>query len=111
MTPHRANITNGPSKFDLMLALFDRERDQPRREVTFIEDSRIREAELSEQGFPPMPLENVVITGLKCADHFKNYTNMSDVWMFEGYYDGDPLNKKISGLYTCSTRQGWIDFL
>lgn len=93
MTTIRADIHAGPSKFDLMLALFDRAGSRP-RSVQFTAG-------------PGHSLVDVVITGVSMED------GSGESWLFEGY-ERPPRDRgtttPLCGSYRTNTRAGWLSY-
>lgn len=103
-TQHK--IVNGPSKFDLMLALFDPNSKPDFRKVTFsyflsgyidpktghkIVDCLERTAE-------------VIIIEISKED------NSGESWMFKGVFNESTGNTHVRGYFHTQRRNGWIEF-
>lgn len=99
MTAVRNDIIQGPSKFDLMLALFDRKVNNPRH-VDF---------KLSGGNVTTF----VVINGVEVED------GSGENWIFKGYaknatatdHQGAKTSSTCFGFYRTDTRKGWIEFV
>ena len=90
MTTHH-DIHQGPPKFDLMLALFDRNPNT--RNVDF----RI--------GGDRNVTTLVIITGVELED------GSGESWIFKGYVQNTSMSKQCRGWYRTDSRRGWIEFL
>jgi hypothetical protein len=92
----RIAIKNGPSKYDLMLALFDRKGANTRR-VTFEVDTQKASVE-------------VVITGIEAED------GSGESWNFKGFASSVWQNhmsvpRRVEGYYSTQSRQGSFRYL
>jgi len=95
---YRLTITNGPSKWDLMLALFDGDV-RHRRTVTFsLEDPA------PQCDHPGIPDLDFVINGIQREDV------SGELWLLEGYYPGFNRNRPMRGCFNTQTRRGWLEF-
>ncbi len=95
----RFNITNGPSKWDLMLALFDGDCHHKRMVRFSLKDLKrdpIKDPEIPDLSF--------VINTLERED------GSGENWNFEGYYPGSSQNGPCQGFFSIRTRTGWIEF-
>lgn len=93
----RFNITDGPSMWSLILALYDGNCAH-RREVAFsIQDPQQEPEELS---LPPI---SCVINGTERED------GSSDNWLFKGYYPGSAKTTPVHGFFSIKNRKGWIE--
>ena len=82
-------ITNGPSKFDLMLSLFDGNK-KPRRTVTF-----------QIQGGPG-EIE-VAVTMVRQED------GSGESWLFGGHCHNSIPTLNVNGYFNTRSRKGWLD--
>jgi hypothetical protein len=89
-------ISNGPSKFDLMLGLFDGEFTN-RREIDFT---------ITDEGDDLAYKSRIVINGLKREN------SDSESWLFEGWCTANAIrfSSKVSGHYSTKTRKGQIEY-
>ena len=85
----RFEIVNGPSKFDLMLALFDGNCDHRR-----IVDFTLLSPQKEHKTF------SCIINDLKRED------GSGESWLFAGYFGVNPLH----GYFSTKHRKGWIKF-
>ncbi len=91
------DILEGPSKFDLMLAIFDGGSDR-RREVTFTVAQRGHHA-YREQ----------IVTLIDGADR---EDGSSENWLIKGWHLVTPSQwKSIGGYYNTKTRRGWLAYV
>jgi len=100
--PARADINGGPSKFDLMLALFDRKQVNARRIEFNLSSGKTMTAV-------------VVITEVGIED------GSGESWLFKGavrdilladeYSENHmpPSPRRVHGWYRTDTRKGWIE--
>ena len=96
----RKNITYGPSKFDLMLALFDRK------------SVNTRSIEFRLEGESNYPL-SFVVNGVEVE------SGSGESWIFKGYlrpeaqFPGSvpPPPSTAFGYYRTDKRTGWIEFV
>lgn len=100
MTTIRSDISNGPCKFELMMALFDR-KSVNTRDVEFklgANDSTI--------------VAHVVITGVEIED------GSGEKWIFKGYVRNvaptseqsvPPPSRQCFGFYRTDSRRGWLE--
>ena len=88
------DIVNGPSKMDLMLALFDDGGVGHRRVIIFTIDGREREGERSIK---------VVVNAVERED------GSGESWNFKGYFSGS--NVPFEGYYSTKRRKGFIKTL
>ena len=90
------NIVGGPSRWDLMLAIFDGDFHH-RRIVTFSLD----------------PQENLPIRSLICTiNEVGREDGSGENWLFEGetYYPAEIVsNYHIHGFFSTRTRTGWVE--
>lgn len=91
----RDNIVNGPSKFDLMLTLFDGDSSH-RRTVAFLLENPETE--------PWCGSLNFVINKVERED------GSGENWLFRGYSSDTDKNLPVKGLFSTRTRKGWIEF-
>lgn len=84
------NIVDGPSKYDLSVAFFDRAGGH-RRHVTFT---------LTGPDFPQETGIDVVINSICWED------GSGESWCFTGYIRNGGI--RVSGWFKTSNRQGWI---
>lgn len=100
MATVQSDITSGPSKFTLMLALFDR-KPANARDVEFT---------LSGEGGPAVTA-CVVVTRIEVQD------GSGESWIFKGYVRRmlpelkkavSPAPRHVEGQYRTDTRKGWI---
>ncbi|MGH7175334.1 MAG: hypothetical protein ACREGR_03180 [Minisyncoccia bacterium] len=98
-TAVRAKIANGPSKFDLMLALFDRK----------VVNTRHVEFKMEGEG---KIAAHVVIFEVRVED------GSGESWLFKGRVRGmepdshvgvPPVSRGVHGWYRTDTRKGWIE--
>ena len=96
---YRFNITDGPSKWDLILSIFDGDSSN-RRKATF----SIEEPEAHEK-YPRLPDLDFVINGATRED------GSGENWLIQGYYPGanDP-TVPMNGFYSTKNRRGWLEF-
>ncbi len=87
----RYEIEDGPSKWDLILAIFDGDSNH-RREVTF----SIECPGFNERGF--------TLNGASRED------GSGDNWIIHGYCSAETKGGKMSGFYSTKTRKGWLEF-
>jgi hypothetical protein len=86
MATQHLKISKGPSKFELMLGLFDGDCANPR----FVYFTLLG-------GCPdPWP---ILLSGVSRKD------GSGDNWLFAGYYDGH----KVKGYFSTKTRKGCIE--
>jgi len=88
-------IVNGPSKFDLMLSLFDGNKE-PRRTVQF----RVR----SETGRMEINHE-VAVTLVQQED------GSGESWNFQGLTWGQSISHRVRGYYSSKRRTGTFNFI
>lgn len=88
-TVTRFSIKDGPSKFELMTALFDA------KEVMFTLDV----------GIPT----RIRITSVGIPQTLANFLE-KDSWLIEGYGIGSSGSRKFKGCFNCRTRKGWMEF-
>jgi hypothetical protein len=87
------NIIGGPSKFDLMIAFFDK-NGKHRRPVRF---------KIKGPDFPGEIEVPVVINALTWEDGSGNN------WLFEGYSSDGPFQGlNVVGFFNLNRREGWI---
>lgn len=85
------NVTGGPSKFDLMLSLFDGNKE-PRRTVEFqLEGARA-------------PIV-VAVTMVQQED------GSGESWNFEGHMTNYRRSFRVGGYYSSNSRKGYITFV
>lgn len=89
----RYTIVNGPSKWDLMIAFFDRSGVR-RRPVTFT---------MLEGGPADSWRAQVVINKLAWED------GVGEGFLFEGYLMFLSVRNSVHGYFKTSDRQGWIE--
>jgi hypothetical protein len=87
-----STILDGPSKFDLMLSLFDGNSTKPRYARFFILEPGARE---SSNSIP------VLISGIIRED------GSGEKWIFTGYIQG----KSVTGYFCTQDRRGWIRYV
>ena len=87
----RFSIVKGPSKFDLMLSLFDGNKE-PRRTV---------ELHLEEARAPIA----IAITAIEQEN------GSGESWIFKGYLTNYRRGFAVSGFYSSSGRKGFINFI
>ncbi len=101
MTTIRSDIAQGPSKFDLMLALFDRKSINTRA----VEFKLAGEGNISA---------HVVLNGVEVE------SGCGESWIFKGYVRGasPSLERTVPappsnclGYYRTDTRKGWIELV
>lgn len=92
------NITDGPSKFDLMVALFDGDC-RHRRMVRF----SLEDPEASPK-YGDIPDHEFVINGFTRED------GSGESWNFTGYYPGSSQGAPCKGTFSTQIRKGWIEF-
>ncbi len=93
MATQRFTILNGPSKFDLMLALFDGDSINPRH-VSFT----VLDNSLAKMGI------SVALNSLARED------GSSQNWLFTGYlWTTDHDNRSVKGYLSIKNRKGWIE--
>jgi len=95
----RLNITDGPSKLDFMLALFD--GDYHRRKVEFCFEDPQR-----QPGDPTIPSLSFVVNEVSRGD---GLWDCDENWLFKGYFPGND-NAPARGFFSTRTRKGWIEF-
>jgi len=83
------SIQNGPSKFDLMLSLFDGTSTNPR----LVEFHVVREHSVSILVF------SVLLVGVQRED------GSGESWLFTGHHDG----KRVKGYFSTKTRRGRVE--
>lgn len=93
MTTIRSDINQGPSKFELMLALFDR---------TVV---GTRHVEFNISNGTRSTIAGVVITGVEIDD------GSGESWIFKGYTKNPGKIRNCLGWYRTDTRRGWIELL
>lgn len=96
------NITGGPSKWDLMLGLFDNHSRNP-REIEF----SIVDPVSPGHGEPAVIKKiKVVINGVG------RESGNGESWIFNGYWNlhdpSAPRNPKVNGYYSTLSRTGWL---
>ncbi len=97
MAQFKLKIENGPSKFDLMLALFDNTTQEPRPVIFKLEGGD----NLSNQSF--------IINGLE------RESGSGEDWNFSGFVWLDRIRrisektKGVHGYFSTQTRQGWVE--
>lgn len=84
-------LSNGPSKFDVMLALFDRKNPSPRSVQFSLEDD-------------PSEKVNVVITGISIED------GSGESWLFTGFLKYAEA-RKIKGWFRTDRRVGHFEYV
>ncbi len=94
---HQLEITDGPSKFDLMLALFDGNCEH-RREVVF----NLRAGKSTST--------LAVIDSVVVIDSVTREDGSGESWNFEGRVVDFVGNPKIIGYFSTRTRKGWVRF-
>lgn len=87
-------IVNGPSKWDLHLAFFDKIGNN-RRPVTFT---------MKEGGPAGCWVGKVVINALEWED------GSGESWVFKGYTTFLSVKNSVRGHFITSERKGWIEF-
>lgn len=97
--PNRWDITDGPSKWDLMLALFDGDAQHRRWHVFTVSDPQASPREkTSNLGMP------ILVNGLARED------GSGENWLFNGEWDdGTIAQNKVRGFFSTKTRKGWIE--
>lgn len=95
------NITDGPSRWDFMLAIFDGDYLH-RREVSFsIEDPKRK------------PENQHISSSLFIIDEVGRQGESDEKWLFNGlgYYPGTDSDRRIvHGFFSTHTRKGWVEF-
>jgi hypothetical protein len=89
----RLEITDGPSKFDLMIALFDG-KSHDRRTVKFVFHN------------PPADFStwhNFVVNMLERKN------GQLDDWLFAGYFSDALRPTYMQGFFSTKTRKGWME--
>lgn len=92
LRPFSFEITQGPSKFDLCVSLFDGNR-QGRRIVEFEIKNPAKIAKIK-----------VAINGVDQED------GSGEKWIFRGYLFGTGISCNVHGFLSTQDRKGWIDF-
>lgn len=90
----RYTIVNGPSKWDLMLAFFDKLGNR-RRSVIFT---------MKEGGPADSWTGEVVVNNLEWED------GSSESWNFKGYATFLGVKNGVRGYFGTMSRKGWIEF-
>ena len=91
MAARRYGIVNGPSKWDLMLSLFDDgcgNCDHSRRATFYLDD-------------PSRAMKEIDILVSKVGKESKG----GDSWIFEGSY----VLGTVKGFFSTKTRKGWLE--
>ena len=95
-------IVQGPSKFELMLALFDHTMVNGRTVAFSVGNgaARMHDASRGEQGLTGATLVEVAINevGRESGD--------GESWLFKGYEPGGA--KSVEGYYSTRTNTGWL---
>ncbi len=96
----RYKITNGPSKWDLMLGLFDNTASNP-REVEFT---------IADSTEDPGPGEPVTLIAAKFVlNVIGRESGSGEDWIFEGYNPRHPLRPAAKGYFSTRTRSGHVE--
>lgn len=117
----RNSIVNGPSKFDLMVALLDGDMNH-RKEVIFslpIRDVETRVDPRVDPSFRKViddlaaarklptdgtfPTQPIIINGIRRED------GSGGNWLFEGHCGSGDSYRKVRGFYSTTSRRGWIE--
>ena len=95
----RFEIKNGPSKWDMVLAIFDGD-ELHRRTVNFVVSG------------PPIVLGDLVLPSLPfVVDGAKRDHLSEDDWQIWGYpFCGYKHNRYMKGFYSTQSRTGWLEF-
>ncbi len=94
----RSNIVDGPSKFDLMLALFDVYSNRRRTVEFLLENPEAKQVDLQCASL------NFVINEVGRED------GGDENWLFKGYYKVADRNGHVRGFFSTRTRKGWVEF-
>lgn len=93
------NIVYGPSKFDLMVSLFEG-NPTLRKRVSFSVDTGFTTSAPPGKKLGMTEKIEIAITGVSQED------GGGESWLFEGYSNE---HKKVYGYYSSQTRKGWIN--
>lgn len=94
---HHCNIVDGPSKFDLMLALFDGDSSH-RRTVAFLLEN------------PEAKQENLQCASLNFVINEVGRGDGSDEnWLFVATYPANVDKGRVRGFFSTRTRKGWVE--
>lgn len=96
----RSNIVDGPSRFDLMLALFFDRSSVPRYTVEFMVEDMLFLQESAGQN--PTPVAFVI-------NQLAREGGSGEKWLFEGYYQIGRCTFPVSGFFSTRTRKGWVE--
>lgn len=94
----RLNITDGPSKWDLILAIFEGD-SLHRREVTFTLEDR----GTTDPNIQWFDQRSFMLNGASREDGSGNN------WLIHGYFLG-ATTVHAHGFYSTRTRDGWLEF-
>ncbi len=94
----RSNIVDGPSKFDLMLALFDSDSSHRRTVAFLLENPEAKQGDLQCASL------NFVINEVGRED------GSGENWLFDGYYKVADRSGNARGFFSTRTRKGWVQF-
>ena len=93
MATQRLNIVNGPSKFDLMLALFDGAYVNQRKIWFTVLDNSLSRTTLS-----------ITLNSVAKED------GSGESWLFDGcLYTTDYGSRPVTGYFSTKNRKGWIE--
>ncbi len=90
------DILDGPSKFDLMLALFDGDAHHRRRVAFVFSNDKL---DWLKQWFREL---EVVISEIARKD------DSDELWLFKGYVPWSPEPLTVEGFFSTQTRKGCI---
>lgn len=103
----RVNIVDGPSKYDLSVALFHGGSSERHKVVFRLKrtDEPVPWVGLAS-GKPAVPAAVCTINAAERED------GSGENWNFRGYLQGHPsrISSRVSGYYNTQHRTGWIEF-
>jgi len=94
--PQRFLIVNGPSKWDLMLALLDGDCTSRRRVVFSLQSEKNKSM--------PVPDQEFIINGIDRED------GSGEGWLIRGISTA-PHDKRMQAYFSTKTRHGWLKLI
>lgn len=96
MATRRFTIVSGPSKFDLMLGLFDGNSKKPRLVTFVILEDVLRTKTVNYQ---------TLLSGVSRED------GSGDKWMFTGQITSHQSGRPVRGFFSTRNRRGYLELL